>query len=105
MTTEMLWEIEAMLEDGESTKSIAEELGLSRYVVSYWKNQLGFGQEQPGRPEAIITIKHARNGRVIAKGTFAECAQKMGKSENYIRQMERKLRIGELKKYVIEHNN
>jgi DNA-binding CsgD family transcriptional regulator len=104
MTTEMLWEIECRLIDGENAGEIGRALDISPEVVRYWRDKLGIEPSECGRPRVILTIKHAKNGKEIARGTVEECAEKMGASVNYIRQLERKIRDGDIKKYVIERD-
>ena len=103
MTDEMLWEIECRFVEGENDAQIARAVGTTIYKVRCLREQMDYEPIGCGRPKVNLRIKSARNGRIMAQGTVEECAEKMGKSVKYVRQLERKVKIGALKKYVIEH--
>ena len=104
MTTQLLWEIEERLRDGESCYSIGKDFGMPASNVAYWRDKLGIESGPPSRQPSVLTIRNARTGALMARGTVKECAKQMGLSITYIQQLKYKIENGEITRYTVEQN-
>lgn len=78
MTTKQLQRLKALYAEGWNDLQIAEELGITRGQVMYWrKGKLGLPARNRRRKSKEYTI-FDRAGNVVALGTAEECAHALG---------------------------
>ena len=78
MTTGTLQNIRQLNEEGSNDLEIAEILGLSNGVVSYWRKYLGLKPVRRHRTKKWYKVTDVWTEKVLCSGTARECAQALG---------------------------
>ena len=86
MTTKQIQRLKALYAEGRNDLQIAEELGITKSQVFYWrKEKLGLPARHRRRKRKEYTI-FDRAGNAVALGTAEECAHALGiKTESVYR--------------------